>query len=183
MFSQLIGQFDHLNHHDDTISKIANRVLSRDGHFEDSDLLKGKAQVLSTRQQSEVGIDSGSCLSYKQLDRLNLADDDVTFRIGDTIYLKGIRHFGVIKELFVIKNLIQPNKSSRYADVQLYSESIYDRETNIPLTISALTDTITLQKLCNLSEPLITAIDENMVWFVSHEEVNNFFWLDEHVRL
>ena len=111
------------------------------------------------------------------MDYVNFVTDDATFHHGDVCYLKSKHIFGTIRELLTV------NKT-QYADLQHFNSHYFDSESNIPFSDTTPSAAMSVEKLSDISEPLVTAVDGDKVWFVSHYSGNNnFVWLDYHLGL
>lgn len=114
-------------------------------------------------------------LSYKQLDSIRGMAEDICYRIGDTCYIRSKNLFGVVGQLFVINNV-------RYADMKIFEAHQFDNETNIPHA-HVLSGQNCLVKLAKLSEPIVTASEKGVTWFVSANNLSlPFQWFSDHLK-
>ena len=134
---------------------------------------------LNGRQLTDLGMEGSAvktCFSSKQLDYTNLLTDDATFLLGDTCYVSDINAFGIIRELLTVNKRL-------YADLQLFGPHTFDSECSIPYAPKTPTDRLFLGKLSALSRPLVTAVEDDSIWFVSYVGTPHFAWLSAHLQL
>ena len=156
-FSQLNGRFRELSLYDDTISRVTNRIVQREGVLDDKTCrkLKKYPATLSQRQAadiSHIASVNDKCYASKQLDYVGHISDDSTYICGDICYSSSKNLFGVVTQLLTIND-------TQFADLQLYRAPSIDPETNIPHTNNTPSDLMFVEQLCKLSEPLVTAVD------------------------
>ena len=180
-FSQLNGRFRELSLYDDTISRVTNRIVQREGVLDDETCrrLKKYPVTLSERQAADVShivSANDDCYASKQLDYVSHISDDSTYVCGDICYSSSKNLFGVVTQLLTIDG-------AQFADLQLYHELSIDPETNIPHANNTPSDLMFVEQLCKLSEPLVTAVDGDSIWFISADVSNNFIWMNEHLTL
>ena len=146
----------------------------------DEKKLRGNPFVLTQNQLNDLDVDVQSCISYKQLDKVDFECEDTTYFLNDAVFIEEKRQFGIII------NLLEINKY-RYADVNVYEPYMIDEDTGVAYTSSKLTGITTLQKLQKLSSPHVTANEGGNIWFINFRDNtscnNRFAWFDSHILL
>ena len=176
MFSQLSRRFDHLQMKDrsslsKSIDQAFDRVFLRNGEINEEEL-EGTPYSIDNRQEN---VASESCQSFKQLDLVNEKAEDMTFRLGDIVHIRSMDRFGTI-------DCLLRNESSKLADIVLFRQHEFDEESMIPFADSIPTAEKSMHHLHDISEPLATAVEEDLIYFISHEHENIFPWLSDHLK-
>ena len=91
------------------MSTLINRVLVRDGYF-DEKLLNGMETSLPQRQSEEVGGFIRG-FKFKQLDKVDSSTDDVRYRVDDFVYTN--EGFCKICKLFLVENETRINRNNQ----------------------------------------------------------------------
>ena len=98
-----------------------------------------------------------------------------TYRLGDTCYVSKRDRFGFVRQLLTING-------GRYANLTLFEAHVIVDESGIPYSRDYSGETV-IERLSRLSEPLVTAVEDGITWFVSANTRANFSWLDSHLLL
>lgn len=177
IYSQFLGKFKHLHDRDNTVSDTINRTFQREGIITEE--LIGKSIQLSERQKNDIKIyftDTSKVLSHNQLDsNEELMSDDFVYHVGDIVF--------VDHKFEKIVGLITVNDTS-FVDVEMFYSFCQDYESGI--FFSRLNcQSYACPKMFRMEEvspPLVTAVNNECILFVSFKNNNPLPWVDEHLE-
>ena len=114
-------------------------------------------------------------VSYKLLDKSEEYNEDITYHVGDYIYVEDNKQFGKITNLFTYETF-------KFADITQFMRHERDYETAIFKINKNCSTTTALVALQNISPPLVIGYEHDEIWFVGKPcELSEFEWLTNHL--
>ena len=101
-------------------------------------------------------------------------EDHVIYKVGEFCYSK-------TKELFVQTNKLIKIGDEVYAEITGFN-AIKDKETGLWYgnDVGTIEDPVLLS---SLTRPMIVAMENNNIWFVGHQQSEEFHWMKAHIKL
>ena len=169
-----LGKFDHLHDKENTICKISNHVLQREGIL-DEEVDCGIDFSLTREEKVALDTTASKGKKFKKLaPATEFIEDHVQYKSNDFCYDKIGNSFVEVLEIIQIE-------SGNYAKVARYV-ALEDTETGLWHGPNKDVSQEFLP-LKGLTKPFVIAREANEIWFVGHEHQTEFSWFKDHVKL
>ena len=94
-----------------------------------------------------------------------------------------VTRFFVKPHLYFAYKSLYATDVSKFADLVAYAGPKRDQESGLMYADAELGNNIYMQKLDNISRPLVTAVENDIIFFISHKDKMPLSRLEEHLNL
>ena len=177
---QFLGKFRNLRDAGNTLSENINRMFERDGII--SEEAMGVPTNLDERQANDL--QDWSCLHENSSvfsftctdDILNLMEDDIIDNLNDYVFCEQCSKFGKITGLYRVS-------AEQWVDLEILEDVNIDSESGISFASIGSDCFKKIVKMSLVSNPVVTAVESNCIWFVSHRFKSTLPWISHHLTL
>ena len=180
LYSQFLGKFRNLEDAGNTLSENINRVFERDGINSEETI--GVPTNLDERQANDLRDwfclrENSSVSSFRCMDSiLNLMEDDAIQHVTDYTFCEQCTKFGKIIGLYRIN-------AEQWIDLEIMEDLNIDSESGISFTSIGSDRFKKMVKMSMVSYPVVTAVENNCIWFVSHRSKSTLPLISHHLTL
>ena len=121
--------------------------------------------------------ENSSVSSFRCMDSiLNLMEDDAIQHVTDYAFCEQCTKFGKIIGLYRIN-------AEQWIDLEIMEDLNIDSESGICFTSISSDRFKKMVKMSMVSYPVVTAVENNCIWFVSHRSKSTLPWISHHLTL
>ena len=178
--SQFLGKFRNLRDADNTLSENINQVFERDGIISEKTI--GVPTNLDERQANDLQdwfclLENSSVSSFRCMNSiLSFMEDDIFYHLKDYVFSEQCTKLAKIIDLYRIN-------AEEWVDLEIMEDLNIDSESKICFASIGSDRFKKMVKMSMISYPVVTAVENNCIWFVSHRMKSTLPWISHHLTL
>ena len=170
MYATQSDNFRNVRDIENTFCKAAEHAFNRDGDVSNKSYIGVKVQPneLIKERFGDIPI-----TKHKKLDKISNNDEDITYQVNDVVFCATSNSYGRIRALYEIE-------AEKWVELTTWKNILTDEESRIQYCDIDETANTEILLLNEVSNPLVTGIDDGKIWFVS-ANITHIPWLSQHL--